>query len=264
MSLSFLLRLLIIGSLAAAVSWSLPTIEATFAEYLSDAREIRSRDAVIKKRSIAYRIAQDGGTRFDFAQPVRQAKILISPSVKAEEHGNPDGFVYGLRLSWFAPNGTPLNVETVFLQAASPDEVFASGLTWRFFRARDELIAEQDILLVDSSGPATRLKIEVIEADPAIVGIDVRMFERFKYRGEQSLAAFRRVTEESRRMLAEPQAFPLEMLTRREELDLSRNLWRSVGPAGLDGQDFTMLVLYEAVGRKEAEGGPLQSAADMQ
>ena len=247
MSLSLLVKTLLFAVLALASGWAGREYAIPLASYLTDVRDITARDARISKRSVAYRIPQNGRLSFAFSQPVTKAKILVHPSVSEEVRAKEAGFVYGVRVRWIGANGEDISVHDAYLQADSPDVVFASGEVWRFFRTRPELVAEQDQLLVESPEPASRLELEVFDIDPGVVGVDARVFEQRVYLGKQSLAAYRRLSETSRAQLTAPNVFPADMLTEREKLDLGRNQWRSVGPLGLDGRDFTMLVLYEAL-----------------
>lgn len=263
MSLSMITKSFIFVLLALGSAWAGREYAIPLASYLTDVRDITARDARISKRSIAYRIPQNGELAFAFSQPVTKAKILIHPSVSEDVRSKGQGFVYGIRVRWIGADGEQISVHDAYLQSDSPDVVFASGEVWRFFRTRPELIAEQDQLLVESPEPAARLELEVFDIDRGIVGIDVRVFEQRVYLGNQSLAAYRRLSDATREQLAASNAFPAEMLTQKEKLDLGRNHWRAVGPLGLDGRDFTMLVLYEALredvfSASDASGGGVQ------
>ena len=74
-----------------------------------------------------------------------------------------------------------------------------------------------------------------------------RQFEQRAYLGNQSLSAYRRLNDDTKAQLTAANAFPEDMLTQDERADYGRYHWRSVGPFGLNGRDFTMLVLYEAL-----------------
>ena len=247
MSLSAMIKAFVIALLALASGWAGSTFAIPIAEYFLDARDVKARDARISKRSIAYRIPDGKMLTFAFSQPVTKAKILVHPSVGEGARALKQGFTYGVTVRWIGADGETLASDDVYLQADSPDTVFASGHIWRFFRTRPELVAEQDQLLVESPAPAARLELAAFDIDRTIVGIDARVFERRAYSGTQSLAVYRRMSREARTVLAQPNAFPADMLTQQEKLTLGRNHWRAVGPLGVDGRDYTMLVLYEAL-----------------
>lgn len=253
MSLSLLAKLLLFTLLAFVSGWAGREYAMPIAAYVSEGRDIKARDARISQRSIAYRIPQGRGLSFAFLQPSTRAKIVIHPAVSERMRAAEKGFVYGIRVRWLDAAKQELSSHDIYLQADSPDVVFASGVKWRFFRTRPELVAEQDLLIVESPSPAASLQIEVIEQDTGIVGIDLRVFEQPNYLGKNSVAAFRRLSEDLREKLAQPNAFPADMLSREERFHLGRNQWRPVGPLGLDGRDYTMLVLYEA-SREDALG----------
>jgi hypothetical protein len=247
MSLSLIVKLVIFAGLALLAAAGGRGYGFQLASYLTDVHEITARDAHISRRSIAYRIPQDGKLTFVFSQPVTKAKVLVHPSTSKEVRGLEDGFIYGVRARWIGAAGEELSVYEAYLQADSPDVVFASGEVWRFFRTRPELVAEQDQLLIESDVPAAQLELEVFALDTGIVGVDVRVFEQRKYLGNQSLAAYRRLSDETRGRLTQPNVFPADMLSDEERLALGRYHWRSVGPLGGVGRDYTMLILYEAM-----------------
>lgn len=256
MSLSFAIKMLVfvflaIGSGIAGQEYAWPLVS-----YFKDAREITARETRISKRSIVYRIPANNHLDFAFAQPVTNAKVIVSPAVTHAVRDQKGGFKYGLRLRWFDVEGNKLSEHAVHLQAGSPDEVFASGATWRFFRTRPELVAGQDQLRVESPSPAVSLEIESFDVGDGIVGIDVRVFQQLAFLGNQSLAAYRRLSDSARDRLIETNAFPNELLSDEEKSNLARNQWRQVGPRGLHNRDYTMLVLYEAVrGQLDAQRG---------
>lgn len=247
MSLSLLAKSFVFALLALASAWAGREYAIPLANYFTDVRDITARDARISKRSIAYRLPQDGSLEFVFSQPVTVAKILVHPSVGEDVRAREAGFVYGLRVRWIAPNGEVISAHEAYVQADSPDKVFASGDVWRFFRTRPELVAGQDQLVVESASPAARIELEAFDVEPGIIGVDARVFEQHFYFDNQALASYRRLSEDTRALLAAPNAFPHDMLTEKEQGDLRRNHWRSVGPAGVVGKDFTMLILYEAL-----------------
>ena len=246
MSLTALGKLLAALALLFGAGWVGREYAVPVYTYLTEGRTISIRDARISKRSITYRIPDDQPIRFAFSQPVTEAKILVHLSVGEEYRNLEGGFVYGLRMRWLGANGDELGTQEAYFQSDPPDEVFASGVVWRFFRTREELVAEQDSIVVEGPAPATWLEIEPFDPDPGIVGVDVRVFEQRSYIGNQSLAIFRRLSDDSKALLTAPNAFPVDMLTEEEQANLGRNFWRAVGPVGIDGRDYSKLVLYEA------------------
>lgn len=262
MSLSSIAKALLLAVLAtfSVIAWS--KYAPSVAGYLSDARDVTARDARISKRFIAYRILPDRPLAFAFSQPVTIAKILVHPSVNAEARDQKKGFIYGLRMRWIGSEGEELASHDAFLQADAPAKLFKSGEKWRFFRTRPEFVAGQDHLLVESPVPAMRLEIEILEKPDGVVGIDARVYEQRAFLGSQSLTSFQRLSNDSRDLLSEPNAFPVNMLSDDERLELGRNHWRAVGPLGLNGRDYTMLVLYEALSEDvQSNDLPSESAA---
>lgn len=246
MTLTGLSRMMAFCVLAAMAAWGGREYAVPLASYLADARNSTARDSKISDRSLAYRVPAGGPLVFAFSQPVELAKIMVHPAVAEKDRAVAQGFVYGLRITWFDAAGEELASYDKYLQAAAPDEVFVSGENWRFFRTRPELIAEQDQVIMESPVPASRLQIEVIDRDPAIIGVDLRLYERRPFLGTNTIASFQRLSKRSKDELAEANAFPADMLTREEKYYLGLNAWRPVGPVGIAGRDYEGLVLYEA------------------
>ena len=257
MSLSFLGRFTLFLVLALMSAWAGREYALPLANYLAEAQDSTARDTKISGRSLAYRVPADRPLTFAFSQPVDLAKILVHPAVGEADRAKAEGFVYGLRIRWLDAAGAELAAYDQFLQADAPDAVFVSGKNWRFFRTRPELIAEQDQIITESPAPAARLEIEIIDADPAIVGVDLRLYERQPFMGANATAAFERLSEQDKAWLAEANAFPADMLSRSEKFYLGLNAWKPVGPLGIAGRDYEGLVLYEAklTASEKAAGG---------
>lgn len=252
MSLTWMFRLSVFLLLAGIAAWAGATYALPLARYLTEAQDSTARDSRISDRSLAFRIPDSKPLVFAFSQPVNLAKILVHPAVGEQDRADADGFVYGLKLRWYDAKGQQLASYQKFFQAAAPDEVFTSGKNWRFFRTRPELIAEQDQVITQSPEPASRLEIELIDPDPEIIGVDLRVYERRPSLGTNTIATFERQSDRKKAGMAQANAFPADMLTREEKFFLGANSWRPVGAVGIAGRDYEGLVLYEAkIGENE-------------
>ena len=259
MSLTVIARTALFAVLAALSAWIGSAYALPMARYLADAQNSTARDSRISSRALAYRVPDGRPLTFAFSQPVDMAKILVHPAVTEEYRSVAEGFVYGLRFRWIDASGETLAEYEQYLQADAPDQVFASGENWRFFRTRPELIGEQDQIITQSPAPASRLQVEVIDQDPGILAIDLRLYERRPFMGANSTATFQRMAEQDRARLAEANAFPADMLTAGERYYLGLNFWRPVGAVGIAGRDYEGLVLYEAkVTPSDRKAGGLQ------
>lgn len=245
MSLSLLGRLIGFVLLAGLAAWGARAWAPELSAYLAAARGSTQEEASFSDRALVYRLPREGVLTFAFSQPVTLTKILVDPSVKPSVQGRVRGFVYGLELRLFDHGGQEIARRVQFLQAAPPRIVFATGKTRRFFRNRPELVAEQEQLLLESPHPAARIEIALVDPDPAMVGIDVRVYEQSPFFSTQPLATFRRLSERAQRELAAAIAFGPQLLTREEMESIALNRWRPLGPLGIGGRDFQSLVLYE-------------------
>lgn len=255
MSLTFLGRAIAFLLFALCAAWGGQSFGPPLAQYLAEARSTTMVEDRISDRALVYRLPQDRPLSFAFSQPVSRVKLLVQPAVAATDRAREAGFVYGLRMRLFDGDGAEIAVNETFLQADGPDAVFASGQTWRFFRNRPEMVGEQDHLVIESPLPASRIEVEQVDPDPAILGVDVRLYEQRPFLSAQPLATFRRMSERDRRELSAPNAFPEELLSRAEMEYIAINHWRPIGPQGIEGRDYDALVLYES-SRRARKGAP--------
>jgi hypothetical protein len=244
-SLTFFFRTLIflaVAAIAAQASW---LYAPSFVQYLIEARNSTVQLAKFDSRSLVYRMEMDRPISFTYSHPVDLTKIIVQPSVREDLRGLEEGFVYGLHIRLFDSEGALIDERDKYLFSRSPNEVFASGDVWRFFRDRPEVVAGQDELLIESDPRAAMIEFSVIEPQEGIVGVELRVYEHRPFMESQSRSTFNRRSDSEQRALAGANAFPPDLLTDEEVANLTRNMWRPVGPNGIDGRDYTALVLYE-------------------
>ena len=245
MSLTFLFRMLAFLFLITPAAMLGTRYGPELADYLAGARGSTIGDTRIASRSIVYRIDGHGPVDFTFSQPVDLVKVIAQPSVRPEMHDVAGGVVYGFRVDLLDTEGQVIKQHDIYLHADSPDETYASGTRWRFFRNRPELIAAQDEVLVASDPRAASARFSALPSDDGVVGVDLRVYEQRPFLGQQAIDAFRRRSAAEQADLAAANAFPPDMLTVEEMNHIGRNQWRPVGPTGIAGRDYLALVLYE-------------------
>ena len=237
MSLTFVTRLLLFLLLVTPMAVFGGRYGPQLGSYLNQARLSTAQEARFASRAIVYRLEPDRPISFTFSQPVNLFKLIVHPTVTEEHRAYAPGFVYGFNIRLFE----------IFFHADPPDEVFVSGLRWRFFRNRPELVAGQDSIEIWSDERVASIEIVALESDAAVTGIDVRLYERRPFLGQQAIASFRRLSEEEQMALAGANAFPPDMLTADEMNYIGLNQWRPVGPVGIAGRDYLSLVVYEGM-----------------
>ncbi len=245
MSLTFFFRVLIFLTVAAAATQATWQYSPALLQYLVEARNSTMQLARFDSRSLVYRMDMDRPISFTYSNPVNLTKVIVQPSVREDLRGLEEGFVYGLRIRLFDSDGTLIKERDKYVFSRSPNEVFASGDVWRFFRDRSEVVAGQDEFLIESDPQAAMIEFSIIEAQPGIVGVELRVYEHRPFQESQSRSTFNRRSDAERRALAQANAFPPELLTDGEIANLTRNMWRPVGPNGIEGRDYLALVLYE-------------------
>lgn len=249
MSLSFLTRQIVFLAALTLVAVGGWQFGPTLASYLAEAQSSTTLDADIDDRSIVYRMRSDRPLEFASSQPIDVVRGLVQASVARDQRARVEGFVYSIEVTLFGIDGALLDQHVVALHSDAPDFVFATGETWRFFRDRPELAAGMDEIVVEASAPIGRSQWRLVDADPAVRAVDIRVYERRPLLASQALTNFHRRSAEEQEMLALGNAFPPDMMTGEEMAYAAINMWRPLGPAGIAGRDYEALVLYEGTRR---------------
>jgi hypothetical protein len=246
-SLSFLTRLLLFLLLVTPVAVAGGRYGPELGSYLLQARMSATQETRFASRAIVYRLERERPTAFAFSRPAILFKLIVHPTVAEMDRAYSPGFVYGFGIRLLDSEGAEIEQREIYFHADPPDVVFASGLRWRFFRNRPELVAGQDSIEIQSEERVSSLEIVALDSDPAVVGIDVRLYETRPFLGQQALASFRRLSEEEKVALAGANAFPPDMLTAEEMSNIGLNRWRPVGPTGIADRDYLSLIVYEGM-----------------
>ncbi|UIP07324.1 hypothetical protein LY632_02680 [Erythrobacter sp. SDW2] len=219
------------------------------ARYVADAQNSTTVDAEIDSRAIVYRLEQDKPVTFVFSQPVDQVRLLAQTAVGRQSRADPAGFVYTLEVRLFSGTGEEVLRQQFSLHSDAPDTVYATGENWRFFRNRPEMVAGMDDVVVAAPSPAVRAEWRLVDADPKILAVDIRVYERQPLLASNAITSFHRRSAEEQAKLAEANAFPPDMLTGEEIANITANMWRPLGPIGIAGRDYRPMVLYEGTRR---------------
>ncbi|WP_324828944.1 hypothetical protein [Qipengyuania zhejiangensis] len=255
MSLTFLGRglvFLVLAALAGLGGW---TYGAPLARYMVAAQVSTTQDARVTGRALVYRLEAGRPLDFVFSQPVDLMKILAQPALVAAPDGTPAPAEteYGLRFRIFDIDGVEIGTYEQHLHSSDANAMLDDGSYRRFYRNRAERIGAQDQILIEDNVDVGRVEVSLIEADPSIAGIDIRVYERRPAAASEARSIFLRRSSEEQGALAAANAFPPDMLTEDEIRHIAVNLWRPVGPVGIDGHDYDALVVYEAIANEEGE-----------
>jgi hypothetical protein len=199
----------------------------------------------IARRVIAYRLDPVRPTLFRFSQPVTSTRIITQPTLSPGSASPGEGWTYSIKVELLDERGSVIETQDIYSRSV----LFASsgkrrGPT-RYYRGTDELVAPADEVRVASSRPFAAIRVLAGTADSDVVAIDVRVGERRPLNASAAESAFARFSQEDRARLAAANAFPPELLTREERTEIAINQWRPIGPVGIDGRDYRMMVLYE-------------------
>lgn len=208
----------------------------------------------IARRVIAYRLDPSRPTLFRFSQPVTIARILTQP-VLAKGSAQPGKqLAYSIRVELLDERGAVIEAHDVHSRSLLFDSNGKRVGPVQFYRGSDNEVARADEVRITASRPFSAIRVVASRSDPELIAIDIRVGERRPLNANAADTAFARFSPEDRIRLSAPNAFPPEMLTRAERSAIAANQWRPIGPVGIDGRDYQMMILYEEDGADPANG----------
>jgi hypothetical protein len=211
-----------------------------------------SEDAEITRRIIVYRLDPVRPTTFRFTQPTRQVRLISHPILAAGSAGKGESWAYALQAELLDGQGRVIARREIYSRTTllRPDGTRRGPL--RFYRGSNELIALADEVRIAAAQPFSAIRLTAARLSADLVAVDVRMSERRPLLASAAASAFARYSSGDQARLAAPNGFPSELLTPAERSNIAINQWRPVGPTGIDGRDYRMLVLYEEADTPES------------
>jgi hypothetical protein len=199
----------------------------------------------IASRSIVYQITHDRPTMFRFSKPLKLVRIVSQPSVKPDSARPGQEWTYSIIADLIDANGRIIMSHTVYSRSALINSAGRRIGPNRFFRDSEVQVALSDEILLAAERPVAAMLLRPGPGDQNVKGIDLRVYERHPLMASVAESAFVRLSTEDQISLARANAFPTELLTQDERINIAVNQWRPVGPQGIAGRDYRMRVLYE-------------------
>jgi hypothetical protein len=210
---------------------------------------VRGSDgAAITRRLIVYQLDPVRQTTFRFTQPVRQARIITHPILKAGRVERGQSWAYAIRVELLDGLGQVVDRHEIHSRTTPLEADGRRRGPQRFYRGSRDRVAPQDEVRIASTLPFAAIRLTSAEFGRDVVAIDARVSERRPLLNLTADSAFLRYSQDDRKRLASPNALPPEVLTPAERSSIAINQWRPVGPTGIDGRDHWMRVLYEEEG----------------
>ena len=245
MSLTFVGRSIVFAILAALAAYGGWAWAVPLARYLVAAQDSTQMDLRIVGRTLAYRLERDRPMTFVLSQPADEVKLLAHAAVVEPSRAS-EGAYYTLRVALFDAQGAEIAKYRRTLLSGRDDGYLPDGRARRFYRASGQEIWGQDQLVIQDDQPFTRVEVTLEDAENMVAGVDARLYEQRPVSAGDGRAVFLRRSSEERAALTAFSPFPPEMLSESEIANLAGNLWRPVGPVGIEGRDYNALVIYEA------------------
>ena len=205
------------------------------------------------QRSLVYRLDSVRPTQFTFSGERDLIQVLSSAAIRENTPAADPGWTYGYRLTFLDKTGSMIgqrDIHSLGLLAQMTDGVESV----RFLRASNEQLANENEVFVKMPEGTAAVAMTALDADNDVVGIDVRVYERQPLTDAGAMVAFLRRSPEEQRRLTSGSAFPPDTLSDAEMRAVARNSWRPVGPTGIAGEAYQLVVVYEIeVEEEEAE-----------
>lgn len=196
------------------------------------------------RRSLVYRLDVERPTQFTFSGERDLVRLLSSVSIDEEAPITPNGWIYGYRIRFLDGAGVLLAEQDIYSQAVLP-EMIEQDVPHRFLRTSNERIAIQNETIIAAPESTAAIQLVALEADRGVIGMDMRVYERQPLTDSGALVAFRRRSPREQARIISGSAFPADTLELNEMRAVSRNSWRPIGPNGIAGEAYQVVVMYE-------------------
>lgn len=213
---------------------------------LGEGRDASGTARTAERRSLVYRLDPERRLSFVFSRPTGELRIISQPTIDAAQWGEADSWVYGYRVVLKDAEGAQIAAHDVYSRALHPDRLLTVNRPNRFIRNSDEQVALRSDAIITSASEAATVDISPLASDPGVRNIDLRVYERLPFLGRAALAAFRRRSPAEQAEMAGASALPPEMLSDSARAALMTNRWRVLGPEGIPGRDYQVIVVYQA------------------
>jgi hypothetical protein len=200
----------------------------------------------IARRLIVYRLDPARPTVFRFTQPTKLIRVFSTPTIESRAVQAGREWDYGIRAQLLAADGRILATHDVFSRSGLIGSDGNRLGNIRLYRGSSDAIGLPDELRLASAEPAAALVLFAGPSRPQVKAIDVRVYERRGVTAGAALTGFSRLSPGDQARLARANAFPTDMLTASEKGNIAINQWRPIGPTGIEGRDYRMLVQYES------------------
>ncbi len=199
----------------------------------------------IARRVITYRLDPVRPTLFRFSQPVTATRILTQPILAPDSAKPGKAWTYSVRVELLDEQGKVIAIHLVHSRSILLERSGKRRGPLQYYRGSNDQVALTDEVRIGANRPIIAIRVVAGQVDPDVIAIDIRVGERRPLTSAAADSAFARFNPEDRARLAAANAFPAELLTREERSAIAVNQWRPIGPVGIDGRDYRMMVLYE-------------------
>jgi hypothetical protein len=208
----------------------------------------------IARRVITYRLDPVRPTLFRFSQPVLVTRIQTQP-ILAQGSAKPGkAWFYSVRVELLDESGAVISTHEIHSRSLLLESSGRRRGPLQYYRDSQDEVSPADEVRLAANRPIAAIRAVAGRTDPEVVAIDIRVGERRPLNASAAESTFIRFSPNDRVRLAAANAFPPELMTREERSAIAINKWLPIGPVGIDGRDYRMMVLYEEEQKDETDG----------
>lgn len=192
--------------------------------------------------TIVYPLDSQNWTSFPFSTPPQIVRLVTHADLPPEgAQDAPSGsWGYAIAYQVLSTTGAVLREDVIHLRAGLPLVRHpTSGLLVPARVYADEGLQPTwaDEILLDLSELArpTELRLRLASTEAPVAGASVRVYERWALAPGQATAAWDRLSDRDRAVIASVSALPASTLSSDERERLLRNRWHRIGPRGSEG-----------------------------
>lgn len=251
-----LLGRLLLLLLAVATLWAASRLDwpALVRRFSTPADETLREQPV--RVSTLYLLSSASWTSFDLPGGVEMIRLVSNAHVPPETEAG-EAVAYAVRYRLLNRQGELLAEHVYHHNSRIVPLLNPETGNWEpsaYYVDHPELPAEGRIAMINLRGltGVARVQLRFEAGDERVRQVGARVYVPEKT-AEHKLGFFwQRLTERQKQTLAEGSVYPHELLLPEEKLNLARRLWRPLGPAGVAGDDYRSIQLYQRQDTEEA------------
>ena len=269
--LGYLLRGLFgLGALGWAAWWAWPSLETARQRFdPSGTANADLAQLANAESDTAYPLEEERWVEYSIPGQSSGLKMVSNANLDAQQAAQPDiEWRYALHYQLVDDSGRLLR-DTVYHYRTAVSWYRPPGgsrpLTAVFYPDRRIVPADGRVLMIDLAEvpSAARLRLKLASHAPEIEGVVMRVYTQQHLFDPPAALRWQRIVRRQQEALARASVYGPELLRQSEQIQLLRQRWNPVGPIGIEGRDYRIQRLYNALDIEAEPSRPLVMPAGL-